>query len=82
MRDNVISNVITDRRVLGALCRRLMKIINSKGEIYPSPNFYYIEFLNVDDLTPSIFEEIKYKNNIYRLKFLDGCFSPYFSRLT
>jgi hypothetical protein len=43
---------------------------------------YYIEFLNVDDLTPSIFEEIKYKNNTYRLKFLDGCFSPYFTRLT
>lgn len=74
--------IVTDRRVLNALCRRLMKSINSKNDIYPSSHFHYIEFLSVDDLTPSIFEEIEYKGNKYRLKFFDGCFSPYFTRIT
>lgn len=73
--------VIQDNRILNALCRRLMKAIDAQGEIYPHPQYHYIEFVNVDDLSPAIYEHIEYKGNYYKLTFYDGCFSPYFTRL-
>lgn len=76
-----MEKIIVDRRITNALCRRLMRLIESKGEIYQHPTYGYIEFTNVDDINGSIFTRVEYKDAIYKLKFFDGCFSPYFVKL-
>jgi hypothetical protein len=73
--------MITDGRILKALCRRLTQQINAKGTICYEHVYKYIEFTHVDDKTPALFERVQYKGHDYKLHFYSGCFSPYFIRL-
>jgi hypothetical protein len=73
--------MITDGRILNALCRRLTQQINAKGVIYYERRYKYVDFTHVDDIAPAVFDKVRYKGNDYKLHFYSGCFSPYFIRL-
>ena len=72
---------MTDGRILGALCRRLAKRINAKGDIYPLPPCKVIEFEHADDMTRALSEFITYKRHIYTLKLERGHTRPHFIKV-
>ncbi len=60
--------IVTDGRVLNALVKR--GLINEWDKIYKYINKYKMDRLASDD-------RIIYNNNMYIIKYFDGCFSPF-----
>jgi hypothetical protein len=73
--------IIKDARVINAILRKMSKENNFEFEnVYVNQDYKYIQTID-HDKKDADFCRTEYKGSVYKVRYFDGCFSPFMVKL-